>query len=197
MPLVDGESSATGGDTRRCPADTVSLRHYTLDDLVAYGTLDRFLQQNHEGQHVRDIGYELHDHAESFHYANTWGASTTLNLWTPPEVEKGTFSLSQMWVSAGQRPEEQTVEAGWISHGGDRGTPHAPRLFIFTTSDGYRTGCQNTPCASFVKMRSSQVVIDGAFGATSVLPELSHHRSGEAPHDRFDRERVVCRHRLG
>jgi hypothetical protein len=168
IPLLDGEASATGGDTRRCPSDTVSLRHYTLDDLVAYGTLDRFLQRNHQGQPVRDVGYEFHDHAESFHFAKTWGASTTLNVWTPPEVEQWNFSLSQMWVVAGERPAEQTVEAGWISHGGAPGTPHAPRLFVYSTSDGYQTGCQNAECGRFVKMASSQIVLDGAFTATSV-----------------------------
>ncbi len=167
IALLDGESPASALTTRTCPSDTVSLRHYTLDDLVAYGTLDRFLQRNHEGQPVRDIGYELHDHAQNFYFARNWGGSTTLNVWTPPEVEKGNFSLAQVWVVAGERPEEQTVEAGWISYGGERGSEHPPRLFIYTTSDGYRTGCHNAECGRFIKMPSSKIVLDGRFSSTS------------------------------
>ena len=170
MALLDGEAAARKPARRACPPDTVSLRHYTLDDLWAYGTLDRFLRRNHTGQSLRDVDYTSHEHAQNFYVAKNWGASTTLNVWIPPEIEKGDFSLSQMWVTAGKRPNEQTVEAGWIAYRDEPDGKAVPRLFIYSTSDGYQsTGCYNSLCDRFVKMPTSQIVLDGRFASTSEL----------------------------
>jgi hypothetical protein len=166
---VEGEQGSGVALRRACPSGTVSLRHYSDEELSEYTTLDVFLQRNHYGQHVLDVDYASHEHASSFFSEKNWGATTTLNVWDP-QVEKGDFSLSQLWVTAGERPEQQTVEAGWMASGRQLpGGDGSARLFIYSTSDGYRSGCYNALCDDFVKMPApiSHVVLDGRIARKS------------------------------
>jgi hypothetical protein len=172
---VDGEEGVGVALQRSCPVDTVSLRHYTVEELAEYESLEVLLARNHDGQHTKDVDYGAHEHAEDFFVANNWGATTTLNVWNPPDVEAMDFSLSQMWVTAGERPNQQTLEAGWIA-GRDVGKDKLARLFIYSTPDGYSTGCYDVLCEGFVKMAApmSHVVLGGRFSNTSTYHGIQY-----------------------
>lgn len=98
----------------------------------------------------------------------TYGGISTRMSVNDPTIQDPNqeFSLSQVWVVAGSYSDSSinTAEVGWqvypATHPNDNSL--APHLFIYWTSDAYRTtGCYNLGCSGFVQTDNSWV-----FGGT-------------------------------
>ncbi|CAM6042154.1 unnamed protein product [Sphagnum compactum] len=86
------------------------------------------------------------------------------------------FSLSQLWIAAGDSSNLNTAEVGWqvfpSAHPSDY--PLAPHLFIYWTSDAYNgVGCYNLDCSGFVQINNTWV-LGGAFPLYTTLAENSN-----------------------
>ncbi|CAL9235474.1 unnamed protein product, partial [Arabidopsis halleri] len=97
-----------------------------------------------------------------------YGTKAIVNVWDPT-LEKGAeeMSISQIWIASGEYKsgDLNTVEVGW------QVLPKLyndskPRLFLFWTSNAYRTGCYNVRCAGFVQT-SSSIVVGGSISHVS------------------------------
>jgi len=81
--------------------------------------------------------------------------SSTFELWNPSVSPWQVFSLSQLWIVNTAGPKgTQTVESGWQVFPTKYNTSNAV-LFIFSTPDGYKTGCYNHDCPNFVQVNNS------------------------------------------
>ena len=129
-----------------CPVGTVPIESWSTDQIALFGTLEAFLspappaggsQANHEYGMMGDSG--------SF-----TGGKGFINIWDPDVEMNSEFSLAQIWAWRGTGASTQTVEAGWQDYYG-RTLSHKPRLFVFSTSDGYATGCYNNNCGDWVQ----------------------------------------------
>jgi hypothetical protein len=111
------------------------------------------------------IAGPAHDHAGASHNGLTnYGASANLNVWKPYVGPGNEFSLSQIWVLAGDWADNslQSLEVGVITDPSHH-TDGQPRLFVYSTSDAYQhhedpnptlahaSGCYNLHCARFVQ----------------------------------------------
>jgi hypothetical protein len=86
------------------------------------------------------------------------------------------FSLSQLWIVAGDSSNINTAEVGWQVYPSAHRSQHplAPHLFIYWTSDDYQaTGCYNLECSGFVQIHNSWV-LGGAFSRYTTLTENSN-----------------------
>jgi hypothetical protein len=86
------------------------------------------------------------------------------------------FSLSQLWIAAGNGNNTNTVEVGWQTypalHQGDN--PLAPHLFVYWTSDDYQgIGCYNLECPGFVQT-SNTWVLGGSLAYTTLAEETQN-----------------------
>ncbi|GAB4860708.1 hypothetical protein Ancab_035871 [Ancistrocladus abbreviatus] len=89
--------------------------------------------------------------------ASMQGGFATITQWDPYLALPGDFSLSQIWITAGQSGTTnlQTIEAGWQKYPQRTGV-NAPTFFVFWTADGYSTGgCYDLTCPGWV-LTSSQ-----------------------------------------
>lgn len=81
------------------------------------------------------------------------------------------FSLSQLWLVAGDSSNTNTAEVGWQVYPGlhPSDKPWAPHLFVYWTSDDYQnTGCYNLGCSGFVQIDKTWV-LGGAFSPYTTL----------------------------
>ncbi|KAI3945132.1 hypothetical protein MKW92_039539 [Papaver armeniacum] len=92
--------------------------------------------------------YETHVIIIGVH-GNFLGAQAKINLWKPfTKTEE--MSISQIWVTAGDYKDYNTIEVGWQVYQGLYGDDQT-RFFIYWTTDGYSsTGCYNLFCDGFV-----------------------------------------------
>jgi hypothetical protein len=98
------------------------------------------------------------------------------------------FSLSQLWIVAGDSSNVNTAEVGWqvypSAHPSD--DPLAPHLFVYWTSDDYHaTGCYNLECSGFVQTNNTWV-LGGAFSQYTTLAENSNIEYEVAIYVAFD-----------
>ncbi|KAF5181340.1 Nep-interacting protein [Thalictrum thalictroides] len=134
-----------------CPKGTVPIRRIQKGDVVRRKPL-----KTHVGNATLNED-EYRFPGRSYALARTppgeyYGTEVYINIWNP-QVEQGfeMFSLAQTWVSAGSGFELNTVEVGWmVSFSMYKDTK--PRVFVYWTTDGYRTGCYNTACPGFVQL---------------------------------------------
>ncbi|NOT83361.1 MAG: neprosin family prolyl endopeptidase [Methylococcaceae bacterium] len=77
------------------------------------------------------------------------------------------MSLSQLWVVGGSGAGTQTLEAGYQTS--NRFSDNLPHLFIYSTSDGYATGCYDLDCPPATRFVKTSNVLN--FG--SVLTNTS------------------------
>ncbi|CAK9215412.1 unnamed protein product [Sphagnum troendelagicum] len=86
------------------------------------------------------------------------------------------FSLSQLWIVAGDSSNIDTAEVGChvFPSGYPSDYPLAPHLFIYWTADSYQyTGCYNLECSGFVQIDNTWV-LGGAFDRYTTLAENSN-----------------------
>lgn len=185
------------GSKRECPTESIPVIRLKLDDMKRFKNLDDFFRKVpndlKNGKKISPSSLNAQDalsvsgisppgllgskalhqyaHAAKYNLLN-YGAHSVLNIWNPA-VKAGTneFSLSQLWVTRGAGTGLQTVEAGVQVYPRLYGNNYA-RLFIYSTSDGYRgnsysSGCYNLTCGRFIQTNRS-IIIGGPFSSYSV-----------------------------
>jgi hypothetical protein len=170
MPAGDNQPGLSPGEaaaeleTAPCPQGTVPVMHVDLSVLQRFGSLDAFFR----GAPPVVGSTELHQHAKATQSGSNWGGDAFLNLWDPYTARDNEFSLAQIAAFRGSGVDEQTVETGWQEMG-DLYGDHHPRLFIYSTQDGYSTtGCYNNTCGDFVQVAANPV--PGAGFTTTSTP---------------------------
>jgi hypothetical protein len=86
------------------------------------------------------------------------------------------FSLSQLWIVAGDSSNLNTAEVGWQVYPSVHQSDYrlAPHLFVYWTSDDYqKRGCYNLECSGFVQIDNTWV-LGGAFSRYTTLAENSN-----------------------
>ncbi|RZC66323.1 hypothetical protein C5167_010008 [Papaver somniferum] len=108
-----------------------------------------------------------HEYAVIRVFGNFLGAQAKINLWNPVVEAPLEISISQIWITAGEYGDRNSIEAGWeVSEAiyGDNQT----RFFILWTTDDYNTGCYNLECEGFVHT-SSDIAIGCNFTELSTF----------------------------
>ncbi len=167
LAVFDG-SPDEDGNPRLCSDTTVPYVRVTVDDIARAGGIDRYLSNAkkkapaHVGKQrplPPDSAGPVYAHAQ-VDYIGTESFPTdraTLSVWAPNLGANpgGSHSLQQTWTLAGSQAWSpsapcapncmQTVEVGWtvdqVLNAGSN--PTSPHLFIFSTADGYESGCYN------------------------------------------------------
>jgi hypothetical protein len=187
-------SSDEDGHVRRCSDTTVPQLRVTVEDIERIGGVDRFLslrsktpyelrKSSHEGVGAPDGAGPTYAHVQAS-YAGSLASfqmdTATLSIWTPniSASQAGDHSLEQTWTLTGGQAWSamapcapnclQTVEAGWTVDPGLNAANGAtsPHLFIYSTFDGYQTGCYNGNVPSNLSGSSSCPVWIATPGAT-------------------------------
>ncbi|KAK3389677.1 hypothetical protein B0H63DRAFT_556796 [Podospora didyma] len=140
-----------------CPAGTIPMQRLAVDTLARFSSLKDFLAKQQTGgsgssgsaasprsnNPLSKRAENPHKYAVVADYVTNFGGNSWLSIWKP----KAWFSISQQWYTV--RNPQQTVEGGWtVNHSK---WDAQPRLFIFYTPDGYKSGCWNLECPGFVQ----------------------------------------------
>jgi neprosin-like protein len=156
------------GNSVRCEEHTIAMRRITLDTMTHFQTLPQFFEKS-PNEHAPGQKEKLtpggppHKYSFTNQYVNNLGGNSNLNVWTPyvNTVVGEQFSLSQEWYVGGLNTEVppcgqgsescsiQTEEVGWVVYPAMFNDENA-HFFIFSTPDGYNTGCWNNTCGDFV-----------------------------------------------
>lgn len=164
------------GNTMYCPEEYVPMRRITIEELAGYDNLESFFSKG-PGQlnNYLRAGGDLevressrHQYAVGRHIVPNFGGESILNIWQPQVTGSQIFSLSQLWVGAGENNQTQTVEAGWIVYPSHFKTNKAV-LFVYWTPDGYTTCNYNKEKNNTFYQTNNNVLLGGAFPATSTL----------------------------
>lgn len=155
-----------------CPSGTVPLREIPVDEIVEYGSLQKYLAKPPPAGQGYEYAYAARGGLTNY------GAGSILNIWNPYVSPTGAadHSISQIWVTRGAGNSLETVEAGWV-----RRKNSDARLFIFTTNDNYGAAdggsvgdcsgatscCWNADCA-FVQLPGTGIYLDSVFSNYSV-----------------------------
>ncbi|KAL7588917.1 hypothetical protein Lser_V15G41131 [Lactuca serriola] len=133
-----------------CPQGTIPIRRQTESEIFTSDSISTFGKTTSRN----DFSPSDNGHEHAIGYVTDgefYGAKATLNVWAPNVTRAHEFSLSQIWVIADVPTHPlSTFEAGWQVAPTMYGTS-SPRLFIFSTNDGYRSGCYNLKCSGFVQ----------------------------------------------
>jgi len=166
------------GNYQYCEDQTVPMQRITMDTMTHFETLRHFLQKS-PNEHLpghnekADPMTASHKYSYTQQIVNNGGGNSNLNVWNPyVNTSAGEiFSLSQEWYVGGIYSKAppcggtescaiQTEEVGWIvypDHFGDSNT----HFFIYSTPDGYASGCYDDECGDFVIYQDG-----GLLGAT-------------------------------
>lgn len=173
-----GSGADAAGNVRACPAGAVPIRHLELAELTRFATLGDFLAKTPthtvapDGSAIIGPINDVHEHAVYQSAVASWGAQTTLDLWTPA-VAPQTFSLSQLWVVGGAGAALQSVEAGYTADRFRHPDDADSRLFIYSTTDNYvdasGDGCYDLTCKAFVQLPDTHILLGGKFDRSSIF----------------------------
>ncbi|GAB2228021.1 hypothetical protein Droror1_Dr00009850 [Drosera rotundifolia] len=95
------------------------------------------------------------------------GAHGTIDVWKPVVDKLTDFSLTQIWVIAGDDSNTNTMEAGWQVYPARTGD-NQTRLFIYWTADNYdNTGCYDLTCPGFVQC-TNQIAIGAPLNVSTI-----------------------------
>jgi hypothetical protein len=155
------------GNSTHCEEHTVAIRRVTLETTSRFPSLKQFFQKS-ENEHIPTHqeyytpGGTSHKYSTAFQDVDNYGGNSVLNDWMPyVDLNAGeVFSLSQAWytggINSGKPPcggsescTIQTEEVGWVVYEAMFGDPYT-HFFIFSTPDGYNSGCWNNGCGDFV-----------------------------------------------
>jgi hypothetical protein len=196
---LDG-SLDENGNARQCPKGSFPKLIPKLENLYKFKYLENLFKKypvddsqcNFSSDSKASLSASAnsseHVYAHAYQRVNHRGLRAEFNLWSPDVQGERDFSLSQLWVSRGDRDsnELQTVETGWQEYEylyGDKKS----RLFVYYTPDSYSTGCYNLLCEAFVQVDSS-IVVGGSFSIYSTIGgdqysvELMFMRDESPPH---------------
>ncbi|MGA7632123.1 MAG: neprosin family prolyl endopeptidase [Terriglobales bacterium] len=156
------------GNSVQCEENTVAIRRVTLETTTRFQTLKQFFQKSPNEQlpeHKKAFltpGGPAHKYSLTYQYVNNLGGNSVLNVWDPyvnTSLGEG-FSLTQEWYVGGiyssappcggvESCAIQTEEVGWVVYPGMFGDEN-PHFFIFSTPNGYASGCWDNSCGDFV-----------------------------------------------
>lgn len=154
------------GNRIGCEANTVPLLRTTLETMLRFPALKDYYTKvpggavqaaQDEMSGVVHPNVTSHKYSYTYQNVNNWGGNANLNVWAP-YVNTGAgeiFSLSQEWYVGGSGSGLQTEEVGWVVYPAMFGNDEHPHFFIFSTPDGYASGCWNNSCGDFVQVASS------------------------------------------
>ena len=126
----------------RGPAGTVPVVRKNLSVLHETRSLSGYLSkkggclvQNPQAGvgHPNPFGFF---HAQSAQSVNCVGCGTWLNVWRPYVQYSGDHSIMQLGMQNYDRPQKQSLEAGWTCDQNLNGD-WDPHLFIYYTTNGY------------------------------------------------------------
>ncbi|KVI05668.1 protein of unknown function DUF239, partial [Cynara cardunculus var. scolymus] len=138
-----------------CPYGTIPIRRTSEYDILRSNPVSKFGKKLSTKTHQNSIN-DGHKHARGYVEGDEYyGAKAAFNVWDPSVSNREEHSVSQVWVATTGIPlhDENTIEAGWTVNPTLYGD-HSPRLFIYWTNDGYRSGCYNLLCPGFVQTNS-------------------------------------------
>jgi len=158
------------GNVRQCPDSTVPQVRITVPDIERAGGLSAYLSrikkfafsppsrvENRRVDRLAPPDFGAPDYAHTYIFAtgnNFTSTEAALSVWTPaiPLSDTADHSLEQTWTTAGENNSSkvaqcttncrQTIEAGWTVDPGLNSDVN-PHLFVYSTPDGYWTGCYN------------------------------------------------------
>ncbi|KAI3934513.1 hypothetical protein MKW92_010638 [Papaver armeniacum] len=143
-----------------CPKGTIPVRRNIKDfrsKLSRKHPRQKFSHYKMPNTVRSDASRPGHEYAVIWVSGNFLGAQAKINLWNPVVEAPLEISVSQIWITAGENDDRNTIEAGWeVSKYiyGDNQT----RFFILWTTDDYNTGCYNLECEGFVHTSSNIAV---------------------------------------
>jgi neprosin-like protein len=160
------------GNSVQCEEHTIPMRRITLETMTRFPNLRSFFQKS-PNEHVPGQEEKLtpggggppHKYSYTSQFVNNLGGNSNLNVWSPyvNTAVGEQFSLSQEWYVGGlntgvppcgqgvQSCSIQTEEVGWVVYPA-MFNDERPHFFIFSTPDGYNTGCWNNSCGDFVQV---------------------------------------------
>lgn len=152
------DGTKEGGDDARtridisgsCADGYVPVVRWEPEQIAELGGLEALLDAERPG----GSGIAGHEYGVINDDGTFSGGKGYINVWNPYVEKNSEFSLAQIWATRGSGSDLQTVEAGWQDYYG-RTLSHLPRLFVFSTSDNYDTGCYNDNCGDWVQTSSS------------------------------------------
>ncbi|XP_076894650.1 protein neprosin-like [Bidens hawaiensis] len=154
----------------KCPKGTIPIRRTTKEDILRASSLKSYGKKKSSfvtQPSIIDAKLDQqghHEYAYAYASGEFYGTKATLNLWNPKVQESNEFSLAQIWIIGGST---DTIEAGWQVYPGMYGDTNT-RLFIYWTSDWYKTtGCYNL-CSGFVQT-NNKIAIGGSISPTSQI----------------------------
>jgi hypothetical protein len=173
------------GKPRACPAGTVPMLRITPERVAAAGGLDAFLEVHGRKVGPRKLSPGPTPPASGANYAHAITqyqaagidkAVSAFLVYSPLVRRTPDHSLAQTWTQS--LDQNETVEVGWtvdpaLNAGNN---PSSPHLFIFSTNDGYTTGCYNNTggnCLPFILAPQATVtpgmtLSSSTFGGTPV-----------------------------
>jgi hypothetical protein len=169
---ANADSVDAAGNTTRCEAGQTPMMRTTLEMLSRFPTLQDFYHKVPGGaladaqarvnrDPVSDPNFvnpavASHKYSYTYQYVNNHGGNSNLNIWAPyVNTALGEiFSLSQEWYVGGSGSGTQTEEVGWVVYPA-MFNDERTHFFIFSTADGYATGCWNNTCGDFVQVADS------------------------------------------
>ncbi|XP_068655855.1 protein neprosin-like [Aristolochia californica] len=132
-----------------CPAGTVPIRRVRMKELFRAGSVANYRSKyGRAGKNPLSQPGFIHQHAvlRLDTGGPYYGTEVGLNVWNPKvnEANGESFSLAQLWVVNTTNPVN-TIEAGWhvMPQIYNDAETH---LFIYSTANGYQTGCYNLGC---------------------------------------------------
>lgn len=180
------------GNSTRCEANTVPLLRTTLETMSNFASLKQYYSKSPDNvapailtrravtSAITPAVASTHKYATADQEVNNWGGNSNISIYSPgvnrPKGE--TFSLSQEWYDGGAGLSLQTVEVGWIVYPNMFNSSEQSHFFIFSTPDGYRSGCYNNTCGDFVQVAESGV-LGSTFSNYSVLGGTQYEVSAE------------------
>jgi hypothetical protein len=164
------------GNSVHCEQHTIPMRRITLDTMTHFQTLRQFFQKSGgeqiPGQENKlTSGAQLHKYSTTYQTVNNLGGNSNLNVWNPAiyTYTGEVFSLSQEWYVGGintrvppcgkgsQSCSIQTEEVGWVVYPA-LFNDEQPHFFIYSTPDGYNSGCWDNSCGDFVQVADSGIL---------------------------------------
>ncbi|KAI3883505.1 hypothetical protein MKX03_010518 [Papaver bracteatum] len=154
-----------------CPQGTILVRRIGKDYPSTLLRKHRHPELSHskdspdtlQPNDIRDV----HEYATIKVHDNFLGAQEKINLWNPVMEVPSEFSVSQIWVAAGNGDDLNTIEAGWQVYQYRYHDSHT-RFFILWTGDNYRKFCTNLDCSAFVHT-SSEIALGCNFSEVSTF----------------------------
>jgi Neprosin len=190
------------GNVRFCSDSTVPEVRLTVQDIESTGGIDAFLSRiknvkkfhfdpsRARGGTPPETGDPAYAHTYTSYTGNLSIAAdrATLSVWDPTVTTIPNHSLEQTWTtndgtsSAPCAPDcTQTVEVGWtvdpnLASLVNPKTPQlaSPHLFIYSTADGYQSGCYDvnipspqTPCPVWIGAPGSPFAVGMTLASSS------------------------------